>query len=743
MLNRHCLTLLLSASLILFAVADGANAATVSGFVYSESDGEALEYASVHLTGTSFGDLTNEKGFFVITGVPPGTYEIVFGLVGFAPLTRNVDLSEEVDSTITVELRTEAIELEEIEVSAERQSALVLEPSKLTLQTRELTHVPPVVEVDLFRAVQSLPGVSTLSDFSSGLYVRGGSADQNLILLDDVDVYNPSHLFGFFSTFNVDAVKTVDLQKSGYPARYGGRLSSVLDVHNRDGNRKEFEAVGRLSLIGSTITLEGPWRRGSWMIAGRHTHLETLAKAADLDLPYRFYDIHGKLNYDVGKYDRTSLSLFRGSDRLDWDQKTLDVILDWGNDTFSAQWTHLFSSRLFSHFLIGGSRFHSEAIVRFQDLEFKSRNQIDDISLKGNLSHAPSANHLIDFGTELKLLDFSWKRSIGDEDQLTFKYDGLYGAVYGQDSWKISDEWQFQPGLRLDYYSEGDYLHLGPRLTLRRKLQELTSLHFAYGRYYQYLNLVSEEGASFADMWFPVDETLDPGKADQYILGVDIGPYEHFDLSIEGYYKSYGNLVEFDDEFGASLIEEDAELGEAFLSGDGDAFGIDFYLRNRVKGFEGWVGYSLGSTEREIPGFNFGKEYYPSYDRRHQIVIMQEKQLGKGFRLNFNFRYGSGQPTTLGAGRYTVRDVTGREFDVILPGDFNESRLPDYHRLDIGISYLNKSKDWSIEPTLQIINLYNHENVYIRYYDTTENPAKFEDVTMLPFLPTIGINVRF
>jgi len=719
-----------------------AAAATISGFVRDASNGEALSYANVVLQGTRLGALTNAQGFYTIAGIPPGSYTLVFSFMGRSTERRAVEVTAEQSLTISVELSSSPIEIEGVEVRPEAIGP-VIAPSTLTLRTRELRSIPSVAEADLFRAVQALPGVSTLSDFSSGLYVRGGSPDQNLILLDDVDVYNPSHLFGFFSTFNVDAVKTVDLQKSGFPARYGGRLSSLLDVHNRDGNRKEFEGVARASLISSSLTLEGPWQRGSWMAAGRHTYIEPLARAAGYELPYAFYDLHGRLNLDLGSNDRTSLSLFRGNDRLDLDAGTFDVVLDWGNDTWSTQWTHVFSQRLFSHFVLGGSRFHSDGDIAFQDFKFKTRNHIDDLCAKGALSLKPNAPHLLDFGFEAKVLDFGWRQDVGEGSSLRFDYDGTYGALYVQDSWEVDPRTSLQPGLRLDYYSDGDYSRLGPRISARRMLSEVTALRATYGRYHQYLNLVYQEGFSFADMWFPVDRTIRPGSADHYILGVDVGPYETHDVSIEVYYKDYRNLVEFSDEFGRSLFDESTELDEVFNSGTGHAYGADLYLRNRYRGWEGWVGYSWGSTERKIENYNRGEAFIPQYDRRHQITIMQTRSLGKGWTLDLNFRYGTGQPTTLATGRYTVRDVNGRAYDIVLDGKLNDARLPAFHRLDVGLSKVYRLRGWSIEPTLQVINVYNHKNVYLRSYDLTKNPAEHEDVNMFPLLPTLGVNVRF
>jgi len=720
----------------------GSFAATVSGFVRSAADGEALIYANVFLEDAPYGAMTNAQGYYMIPEIPAGYYRITFSYMGFDSKTRNISLDEDEDLSLTVELNILPIEVGTVEVEARRSEGLP-QPSTVSLSNYQMTNVPSAIEADLFRAVQSLPGVSALSDFSSGLYVRGGSADQNLILLDDVDVYNPSHLFGFFSTFNVDAVKRVDLQKSAYPARYGGRLSALLDVHNRDGNRKRLAGVVRLSLIDANLTLDGPWSRGSWMVAARRTFLELLGKTADVDIPYRFYDLHGRVNLDVGPGDRASLSFFRGRDRLDWDQGSSELVLEWGNDTFSTQWTHPIGGQLFSHFLIGGSRFISDVSATFQDFSFRVANEIEDISVKGNLSYARSEGEIVEFGFEAKDLAFSLRQEIGEDEELAFVYDGIYGALYCQYGFGFLSSWQALAGLRLNYYTRGDYSDLDPRLTLKHSFNDFLSAHASFGRYHQYLNLVSAGGVGVGDQWFPVDETLEPGKADHWVLGVDLGPYDHFSLSVEGYYKAYDNVVEFSDEFGGSLVEEDAQLGDAFNSGEGLAYGLDVYLRNRLWGFEGWLGYSYGDTRRQIQGYNYDREYYPVYDRRHQVVAMQEYRMRERWRLNMNFRYGSGQPTTLGTGRYRVHDITGREYDAILPGELNAYRLPAYHRLDVGITYDTEYKGLDLAPTLQIINLYQHENVWYRYYNTSENPVEIVDVNMIPRIVTVGVKVAF
>ena len=719
-----------------------ARAASVSGFVHAAADGEPLRYVNVTVQDTHSGAVTNAQGFYTIPAIPEGSHTVVFRLIGMKTEQREVTLTTDQAISLSVELTIAPIAIEGVEVKAEGVEP-TMAPSKITLETRAMRAVPSVVESDLFRAVQTLPGVSTLSDFSSGLYVRGGSPDQNLILLDDVDVYNPSHLFGFFSTFNVDAVNTVDLQKSGYPARYGGRLSSLLDVHNREGNRKEFEGVARVSVISSSLTLEGPWKLGSWMAAGRRTYIEPLARAAGYDLPYMFYDLHGRFNLDAGENDHTSLSLFRGKDRLDFNRPTVDILLDWGNDTWSTQWTHVFNKSVFSHFLLGGSRFHSDGKVAFQDFEFRQKNRIEDLAAKGNLSFKPSPAHMVDLGFEAKRLDFSWNQDIGEGSTLNFDFDGYYGAAYVQDAWKVGANTRVQPGFRVDYYSDGGYTGLGPRLTVRQALTEDTALHASYGRYHQYLNLVYEEGLGYADMWFPVDKTLQPGRADHYILGVELGPFDAFELTVDGYYKDYQDLVEFSSEFGRSLFDENTKLGDVFNSGTGKAYGADVYLKNHVWGWDGWLGYAWGIARRHVEQYNRGQEYTAVYERRHQVTLMQTRTFSRHWLFNASFRYGTGQPTTLAAGRYTVYDVNGRAHDVALAGPLNENRLPAFHRLDVGISRLFHYKGTTIEPNLQIINVYNHDNVYLRTYDLTKNPATFDDVNMFPFLPTLGVNVMF
>ncbi|MCI0512389.1 TonB-dependent receptor [candidate division KSB1 bacterium] len=719
------------------------HAATIHGFVREKASREPVIMANVWLKGTNIGTTTNTKGYYVLSALPPGKYEIYFRFIGFKTFTQSAVLTVETDLEINILLEEEPIQMEAAVVTAERdQRELDIKPGQISMLAPQLRSMPQIAEPDLFRSIQMLPGVATLSDFSAGLYIRGGSTDQNLILLDQIDVYNPNHMFGFFSTFNTDAIKSVELLKGGFPAMYGGRLSSVLNVVNKEGNREEFQGVARLSLLGFNATLEGPWKKGSWMISGRRSYLDLATKMVDIDLPYYFYDGHAKINYDLNKTNQFSLSAYWGNDNLDLSQDGTSIKLDWGNKTFSSQWTHLFSSQLFSHFVFAGSRFDSDTRVTFDDIAFGVLNRITDLSLKGTLTYSPSIRHSMDFGFEGKKLNMDLNYEVVGIHYLN-GYDGHYLAAYFQDNYRLGLFDIIQTGLRLDHYTDGSYSNLTPRLSWKHLLHENLNFTASYGRYIQYLNLVQQEGLSFADMWFPVDETFPPGKADHYILGANYDNKRSFSINIEGYYKPFLNIAEYRTFRGADESMENQTAAQNFFRGRGKAYGLDLYLRNNLFGFEGWIGYSLSWTKKRVQGYNFDQEYYPTYDRRHTLTIMEDYHLSRKWRLNFAFKYGSGQPYTEATARYAAMRPNGSIYDRVLDGKKNFYRLPAYHRLDLALFYNTRWFGVGTEIYLQIVNVYDQENVWYRYYQTAENPARVKDFNQIPFLPTFGISFNF
>ncbi|MBN2011428.1 TonB-dependent receptor [candidate division KSB1 bacterium] len=732
--------------LLLFSFNTGAGlAGTIHGFVREKSNREPVIMGNVWIQGTNIGTTTNMKGYYVLPTLPPGKYKIMVRYIGFETKTVEQTIINGDDVTLDIYLEEEAIAMQEIVVNADRERReLDVAPGQIAVQAPQLRSIPQVAEADLFRAIQMLPGVATLNDFSAGLYVRGGSADQNLILLDNIDVYNPNHMFGFFSTFNPDAIKSVELLKGGFPAKYGGRMSSVLNVLNKEGNREEFQGVARVSLLSATTTLEGPWKKGSWMVSGRRTYLELAGKMVDFDIPYYFYDSHAKFNYDIDANNQASISFYAGNDILDWDNNGITLGLDWGNKTFSSQWTHLFSSKLFSHFVVAASRFDSDTKVKFDKVEFGISNEVVDWTSKGTLTYTPSNKHSMDFGFEVKYVDFDLNYLVVESDYLN-SFTGYYSSVYAQDNYKLTPLTILQAGVRMDHYSDGNYFRFDPRISLKQNLTDQSYLTLSYGRFHQFLNMVQQQGMSFADMWLPVDHTFEPGEADHYILGYNYDNTTTYSINIEAYYKNYNNIAEFRTPESRASDEtfENMTTSQNFLKGKGYAYGMDMYLRNNIWGFEGWLGYSLVWTKKRVNGFNYDEWYYPTYDRRNTFTLIEDRHLTKNLRLNIAFKYGTGQPFTEATDRYTAIDPAGREYPIILEGKMNAFRLPDYHRLDIGLFYTHTWFNLPWELFVQAVNVYNRDNVFFREYQLQYNPAKINDVPMLPFIPTFGFSVFF
>ncbi len=730
-------------AIVILLITIPAYAGTIHGFVRDRESREPVIMGNVWVEGSTIGTTTNMKGYYVLSSLDPGTYEITFAYMGYKTVKIKKTLKDGEDIELNVLLSVESVSGEEVVVTAEEdEDKLDIKPGKIMVQAAQLRSVPQIAEPDLFRSLQMLPGVATLSDFSAGLYIRGGSADQNLILLDEIDVYNPNHMFGFFSTFNTDAVKSVELLKGGFPAMYGGRLSSVLNVHDKEGNREKFEGITRLSLLGGSATLQGPWKKGSWMISGRRTYLDLAAKIANVDLPYYFYDGHAKFNYDIDKNNQASVSFYAGDDVLDLSQDGTDINLTWGNQTFSAQWMHLFSSKFFSHFVFAGSRFDSNSKVKFDEVSFGLLNKITDLSLKGSLTYTPSTRHSMDFGFEWKKLGFNLNYEVVGL-KYPNEFSGNYLAAYLQDNYHVGTFDIIQAGVRVAHYTDGNYTRVVPRLSWKHLLTARSNLTLTYGRYSQFLNLVQQEGLSFADMWFPVDETFKPGSADHYILGYSYDDTRHFSVNVEAYFKNYRNIAEYRSYRSADENLDHQTAAQNFYRGTGIAYGGDIYVRNKIGGLEGWIGYSLGWTKKKVNGYNFDREYYPTYDRRHTITAIQDFWLTRKWRMNIAFKFGSGQPYTEATARYAVLKPDGNVYYLPLEGEKNSYRLPDYLRMDLGIFYKTTWLGMGTEVYVQIINIYNHKNVWFRRYQTYNNPATRQDINMLPLLPTAGASFSF
>ena len=727
-----------------------AQAATLSGFVTDQSNGESLPFANIALKGTPLGAVSNDNGYYAINNIPAGTYIMVVTYIGYATYRDSLTLQATENRRFDFSLAPKTLQAEVTIIEADRyREERLAQPSFLSLKAVTLKDLPALGEADLLRSLQLLPGIQAASDISSGLYVRGGGPDQTKILLDQIPLYNPSHAFGFFSTFNPDAIKDLSLYKSAYPAKYGGNLGAVLDVTNRDGNRNNVQATGGISVIAARTTLEGPVRNGSWMISGRRTYLEPLLNAIRTDsnnIPsYYFYDLNAKINQDLSPSDKLVVSGYFGRDDLNFNLDTGSFVkIRWGNTAVTGKWTHIFSPTLFGNFLVAGSEYVSRTSLSFFETPFSFRNSVRDLTIKGDLDYFASSNHALTMGFLGTRYDFSFQQNFNQQETLDLKLKPYLFSFYGQDQWQALPTTTVRLGLRGNRFSEQGGLDLEPRIAVSHSLSENVRMKLGGGLYHQYLQLITTEGFSGGDFWFPLDSTVTPGQAWQSVLGVAWSPTEQYQLSVETYLSRLNNLVVFDGN--QSEDGEASQSDDLFITeGSGYATGMELFLQRRTGALTGWIGYTLGWTRRRFSELNQGRSFHPKYDRRHDVSFVAKYKTGR-WTFGSNYVYGTGQAFTPASARYALRSpATGilPRDDFILPGGRNTARLLAYHRMD-----LNITRDLNIfglrsQFYLQIFNLYSRRNEWFIQYDTNNPNTEPEVVKMLPVIPTIGLNFKF
>ena len=777
---------------------------TVSGTIKDSQSGEDLISATVFVEELKAGVTTNVYGFYSLT-IPNGTYTIRYSYIGYKDIFKKIEITA--STKVSIELTSSDVYMKEFKVEAEKGDENVqgTQMGTIELDIEQLKTLPAFMgEVDILKSIQLLPGIQSAGEGSTGFYVRGGGPDQNLILLDEAVVYNAAHLFGFFSVFNADAIKNLNVVKGGMPANYGGRLSSVLDINMKDGNNKSYHADGGIGVIASRLTLEGPIQKNksSFLVSGRRTYISEIATPFVKESSpfkgsgYYFYDLNAKLNYQISDKDRLYLSGYFGKDVFNYKQSEsgFSVEIPWGNATAALRWNHLFSDKLFLNTTAIFSKYDFTFKGGQDDFQFGLFSGIRDWNLKADFSYYPNPKHTIKFGTNYTYHTFIPNNVTASQGETEFDLGGavrLYaneGALYLLDDWEITELLKMNIGIRASifqhigpfkrYIKDGDgntieeidysnnkplktYVRPEPRITGRYTLDEFSSLKFGGTLNYQYMHLVSVGGNSLpTDLWIPSTDIVKPQQATQLNLGYFRNFKKNtYETSIEIYYKDLRNLVEFKDGADPSDGVND-NIDNQLTFGKGYSYGAELFLKKSLGKLTGWIGYTWSKTNRQFDELNNGNEYAAKFDRRHDLSITATYKLNERWTFGGLFVYATGNSITLPSSKYFV------EGDLLVEyADRNSYRMAPYHRADISATYyckkykeykdletgetIKKPKRFTSNWNFSVFNVYNRKNPYFIYFDDKGSISNGSldlaaiQVSLFPILPSITWNFKF
>ena len=697
-----------------------AQSTMISGFISDSSSGEALIGANVILQETGQGMATDINGYYIIQDIVPGNYVLMVSYVGFSLRKEKLSISDRQSIKLNIALSEEVVELSQVEVTAEQiQRKANIQPSKINLSPRMMKAAPALAEPDLFRTIQALPGVLTTSEFSTGLVIRGGNTDQNLILLDGVTVYNPSHLGGIFSNFIVDGVKEAELIKGAYNAEYGGRLSAVLNIISREGNQKKFEGKANLSLLSAQATLEGPFYKGAWVLSGRRTYFDQIFKSNPNIPPYYFYDIQSHVYSDLTPKDRLSISFYNGIDDLLFG--TFGLAGRWGNNTLSTQYRRVFSEKLIGNFLYANSLFFTEFGLGGSN-GLNSDNQIDDATVAANFSWFKSSESTVKFGAQLKNLGFLYTNTFGDSLQFKIETKPKEFASYAKLKYSPSEKFIFEPGVRINLYNVySDSIFPDLRLGMKYLLTDDRYINFSLGNYHQFIATFQDDyNPTILDQWIAVDNSVAPAKSSQIVLGYEEYINDLYKLQVEGYYKDIKNLFTFE-ESRATTDEavSDSALSDIVTPSNGYAYGLELFAQKMSGRLSGWLAYTFSVSRKSMNSIFYDKneEYYNSWDRTHSFSALGNYLINNKWDMNWKLSLQSGQAYTPIIGYYN-QILPGSPDEVFrtIPGTRNSARYSPYSRLDLGIVYHTKIFGSKMDVYIQIINVFNKKNTFRKSY---------------------------
>ena len=780
---------------------------TLSGYVKDALTGEALIGVSIYVEKESKGATTNVYGFYSIS-LKSGEYEVKYSYVGYADILKTIQFKDHV--RLNIDLNKSQDLLDEVVIDAKQsdENTTGTQMGQIELSIDKIKTIPAFMgEVDILKTIQFLPGVSSGGEGNTGFYVRGGGPDQNLILLDEATVYNASHLFGFFSVFNADAIKNVKLIKGGMPSNYGGRLSSVLDITMKDGNYKSFQADGGIGLIASRLTLQGPIKEdtASFILSGRRTYIDVLAKPLISDTSafkgsgYYFYDLTAKLNWRLSDKDRLYLSGYFGRDVFTFNNKDLDFNFNipWGNATASLRWNHLFSDKLFVNTTAVFTDYNFAFEGGSSDFNFKLTSGVRDGNLKQDYTYYHSSLHNIKFGWNYTLHRFiptSTEASSNDVEFDTGEKVKIWGneaAIYLLDDWSVNERLKVNFGMRLSMYqhigpftryfnnentgttdstinySSGKpiktYFGPEPRLSARYLFPDNSSFKLGIAHNYQYIHLASISSVSLpTDLWFPSTELVKPQIGTQYSMGYFKNFFNNkYEASVELYYKDLNNLIEYkENSFPEDNLKNNVDNQLTF--GRGYSYGVEFFLKKRLGDFNGWIGYTWSKTMRQFDEIDNGVEFPAKYDRRNDLSVVLQYQINERVNIGGVFVYATGNSLSLPERRW----VSAEENRIITVwSKRNAFRLDAYHRADISITIdakpykelknietnnlVRKKKKIISSWNISVYNVYNRANPYFIFFDATGDPSQgsvdfnANQVSLFPILPSVTWNFKF
>ena len=764
---------------------------TISGFVSDQNNGENIIGVNIFCKDLKQGVISNTYGFYSLT-LPKGNYEILFSYIGYETQIYNISLNKNLEKNIGFQISSFSVG--EIQVQGKANIIKQTQSSVIEVPIEQIRTIPALLgEVDIIKAIQLLPGVQS-SEGTSGFYVRGGGPDQNLILLDGVPVYNASHLGGIFSVFNADAIKSVRLTKGGFPARFGGRLSSVLQIDMKEGNLKEFKGDLSIGLISSKFTLEGPIIKDktSFIISARRTYIDLIVAPFlpnTTDLKLYFYDLNAKINHKISKKNRLYLSAYTGKDKLgvdfvenfDTEQSTLNFGLGYGNLTSTLRWNHLFSDKLFSNTTFTYSRYsfntdfgvnstyYSNDGTEIYDINFGYLSGIEDLGARIDFDFIPNPNHEIKFGTSYTNHNFfpgetnlSINEILPDPTQnfsldTTLNFSGNTNAdelyFYVEDNFKINNRLKANLGIHLGYYNTNrlnslfqNEISFQPRASVRYLLNDRWSIKGSYAEMTQNIHLLSNSSIGFpSDIWVPATDNVPSQTSKQFAgnISTEIANGE-YELSLEGYYKTMGNLITYKAGY-SNLSSTESWENSVETGGKGESYGAELFLQKKKGRTTGWIGYTLSWTNRKFDNINFGEWYPYKFDRRHDFSLVLSHKFNEKWDAGITWIYGTGNAITFPQAIYLGTPNNNNDFVDIVEsyGPRNSTRLDAYHRLDLGFNKTIKKKKSTRILSFGAYNAYSRKNPFFAYltYELGNRVAK--QVSLFPIIPSISYRIQF